>query len=159
MRADLSENLHRVYGNIDSWGETKNWRARTWTVCHHFRQMYFTQCTVCTCVWNILSKEEWGYLKLLSTMSPMNGKTSQSSQEHYEYLKCVSSVFNCRFSNVVALTGDYSCTNRALARHVGLVFMGCYLHQFNLAITEYMWEQEFVIENVKKLMGKRSSSI
>lgn len=70
-------------------------------------------------------EEKCGYRKILLAMSSMDDETSQSTQEHYEYLRFVLSVSDRRLSNVVASVGDKARKNRAFARLIGPVFIGC----------------------------------
>lgn len=75
-----------------------------------------------------------GYEMLLLVASPMDHNSSQSAQVHYEFLKFVLFVHNRRLSNIVALSGDNTSTNRAFKILIGSISICCYLHQFSSSI-------------------------
>lgn len=93
------------------------------------------------------SKAEKKYDKVLLGISPKADKTSQSAEEHFEFLTFVLSVFRRSMHNVVALINDNANTNRAFSWLIGSVLVGCHSPRFNLAVKD-------VIKNNKKLLTK-----
>lgn len=60
--------------------------------------------------------------------------------------------------NVVAVTGDTFCTNRAISRRIGQIFVGCYSHRFNLAVKDLFYNYKDIISKVQQVKWKLSFS-
>ncbi len=100
-----------------------------------------------------------GYRKVLLGFSPFEEETSQSAQEHYEYLEFVLSTFKKSFDNVAVLIGDNCNTKKALADKAGMLFVGCASHRFNLAMKYKLSAYQDLIQRVHELMKKLKNPI
>ncbi len=81
-----------------------------------------------------LSEDEIGYSKCLLAFSLFEEEDRQDAENHQEFVKFVLSVYNKSLENSVVLIGDNCSTNRRLANDVGISFIGCASHKFNLAV-------------------------
>lgn len=95
-----------------------------------------------------------GYRNVLLAMSPLENEDTQSTDEHYNFIEFVLSVFGKCWNNVVALCGDNCATNKALSRKAGCGFVGCGSHRFNLAVKDMLECHADLLSNIRGLMQK-----
>ena len=85
---------------------------------------------------------EKGYAVRLLTVSPLIDESNLSAKEHEEFMSFVPSIYGKPWDNVVCLVGDNVSTNKSLARRLGLPFVGCRSHRFNLAVKDVLQGDE-----------------
>lgn len=69
------------------------------------------------------------------------------------HFRCLAVYLQCKtFDNVVAITGDNTLTNKALARMLGPVFSGCHSHKYTLTMMDILLEHKPFIEVIHTAM-------
>ena len=94
------------------------------------------------------------YDKRLLTFSPMGDESSLDTNEHFQFLSFVLGIYHKSWTNVLCLIGDNVNTNKALSNRVGLAFIGCASHRFNLAMRDLLFQDEALIVKVTTIMKK-----
>lgn len=81
----------------------------------------------------LLSEISLGYCNFLLAFAPMYEEEKLTSEEHFEFLQFVLSVYASSTENVVASDEDNENTNLAFACRVEPTFAGNHNDRFNLA--------------------------
>lgn len=94
-----------------------------------------------------LSDHARSYEKFLLALSPMEHEEKWNANEIHESLQFVLGVFGKKVDIVVAVVGENLATNGSMSRRIGLTFIGCHSHRYNLAILEILAEHNHVMGN------------
>lgn len=86
----------------------------------------------------------------------MREELLQTAEEHVDSLDFVLGGFGRSRDNFAAIIGDNANTNRALVRKLGILFIGCYSHKFDLSIKKISLERDKVLKKRNVLVGKLS---
>lgn len=89
----------------------------------------------------------------------MKNEDSLDADEHYKFVDYTLRVKGKSFDNVIAISGDKTSTNKALAPNFGPIFVGCFSHLFNLAMNDILQGYDGLIKNIKALMKKLTVEI
>ncbi len=84
--------------------------------------------------------------------SSLENETTQSANAHLEYIGYVLELFNKSIENVVCLIGDNCSVNRSLAKRIGIGFIGCASHRWNLAMKDVTGSSDLSISKVEVIM-------
>ena len=68
-------------------------------------------------------------------------------------------IYNKKVEDVVALIGDNVAVNKSFARNLGIPFIGCASHRFNLAVKDILEDNQLIISKVQSIMRKLSYQI
>ena len=104
-------------------------------------------------------KSSTGYRTILAGFSPMGDGDSQNADAHITYIEFVLRLFGKWWDNVVAITGDNCATNVAIANKVGIPFVGCASHRFNLAVQDIITTHDDLMDKVNNLMRRLKYAI
>lgn len=100
------------------------------------------------------SKSAVQYDNTFLGLSPMENETTQNLKEQFEYLEFVLSMYGREMRNLADLVGDNNSTNRAFARMVGPIFVGCHSHRFNFGVNDILGGHSDVIQKVQALVRR-----
>ena len=84
--------------------------------------------------------------------SPFLNELSEDADTYISELKYVLGVFDRSFKNVLSLTADSCNTNKSIAKRLGLNFVRCASHRFDLAVKEFVAKEGRIIKKVNELM-------
>lgn len=87
------------------------------------------------------------------TFSPMEDESSMKARDYYDFMSFVLDVFNQRLCNVACIIGDNCSTNKALSKRASVPFIGCSIHQFNLTVQLFVYEEPH-LEKLNLFMSK-----
>ena len=95
-----------------------------------------------------------GYETYLLGFSPFLNELSEDADTYITFLKYVLGIFDKSFKNVLSLTADNCNTNKSIAKKLGLKFVGCASHRFDLALKEFIVKEERIIKKVNDVLKK-----
>jgi len=105
------------------------------------------------------AENERKYEKVLIGFSPLEDETNQTAHNHCDLIRFVLNVFGKSVSNVIALTGDNCNTNKAIANQLGVGFIGCASHRFNIFVKQMILQETNLIESIREIMKKLSDPL
>lgn len=82
----------------------------------------------------------------------LEDETSQTASTHRKAIDTVSEQFKKSAQNVVAIVGDNSATNNALANNLGVGYFGCASHRYNLTVKDMLQPHMEIIMRVHPIM-------
>jgi len=97
------------------------------------------------------AQEEKSKLTLLAIAPPFD-EENYDAASHKAFIRDVLGLFNKNFSNLIFMVGDNAPVNKSLADLLGVPFIGCASHRFNLACRHYLDPFETSITKINDLM-------
>jgi hypothetical protein len=97
------------------------------------------------------SKEGRNYQRFLS-ISPGMDETSFTAKDQADYIVDVVELLDRQKSEILFLVADNTNTNPATAEILGVPFIGCASHRFNLAVQRYLQKYDTVLNDINEMM-------
>ena len=91
---------------------------------------------------------------MLLAFSPFANEASQGASDHREFITFVLELYGKSVDNLVALVGDNCYTYRALSSSMGVGFVGCAGHRYNLAMKDLLHPHKKILDKVRDIMSK-----
>lgn len=102
--------------------------------------------------------ERNSYKTALLAFTPFEEESNLEATTHFELLQYVLGLFNKSFDNDLAVVGDNFSVNRCLAANLDCRFIGCWIHQFNLGVRDFIEsipsDVSHSIESIQEIMRK-----
>jgi hypothetical protein len=89
----------------------------------------------------------------LLSIAPPSDEESLSAESHKKFVIEVLEVYKKSVDDVKFLVGDNASVNKKLSDLLGVPFVGCASHRFNLACQKYLEPHEVVLKQINSLMG------
>lgn len=105
-------------------------------------------------VFAFLAKTLTGYKTVLLGFAPFDDERSLGCEQHMHLFKFFLSVFKKDIGNVAALFGDNVSVNKSVATNLGLRFVGCAIHRFNLAVKDVISKNGDLVPLIHSMMSK-----
>lgn len=78
----------------------------------------------------------------LLACGPMGDETSQSAEAFIDHLNFILTIYGKTIDNISFLVSDNTATNPAIARKIGVPFVGCMSHRLSLAVNAYLSDKK-----------------
>ena len=88
----------------------------------------------------------------LLAIAPPFDEENYDAASHKAFMGDVLGLFNKNFSNLIFLVGDNAPVNKSLADLLGVPFIGCASHRFNLACKHYLDPFESALSKINDIM-------
>ena len=88
----------------------------------------------------------------LLAFTPLNDETDLSAESQSALIFDTLELDGKDVSNVICLFGDNRNTNKSVANKLGVPFIGCASHRFNLAVNSYLYDFEGVLDKVSFIL-------
>jgi hypothetical protein len=85
-------------------------------------------------------------------MAPPFDEENYDAPSHKSFIVDVLDLFKKNTENVLFLVGDNAPVNTRLSDLLGIPFIGCASHRFNLACKRYLMPYEETLQNINTLM-------
>ena len=93
----------------------------------------------------------------LLAIAPLLDEESMSASAHKDFLEAVLSFYNTATANIIFITGDNCSINTCFADLLNIPFIGCASHRLNLAVQQFLSNNDSAIEKVHAVMKKLRS--
>lgn len=98
------------------------------------------------------SKVLAGYNKLLLRTASIREEITRKAEKHIEFLYFALGEYDKNRSNLAPIIVGSVNTNRAFDRKVGLVFVACNLHKFNITVKDLFLDFGDIVKRFVDLM-------
>ena len=78
------------------------------------------------------------YQEVLLACAPLLDEQKQDATSHVEFLTETLRLYKKDWSNVVCVVADHASVNPKICKLVGVPFVGCTAHRFNLVVRDYI---------------------
>jgi hypothetical protein len=95
---------------------------------------------------------ECGAFTILLGINELDDPTNQNAANHVDYIKKLLEKVGKDSKCIDFLVGDNTNLNPAIARNLGVPFIGCYSHKLNLAVKAYQDGYSVIIRKVEEVM-------
>jgi hypothetical protein len=89
---------------------------------------------------------------ILLAIAPPFDEENYDAPSHKSFIVDVLDLFEKKTENVLFLVGDNAPVNKSLSDLLGIPFIGCASHRFNLACKRYLIPYEETLQNINTLM-------
>lgn len=138
----------------------KHYESSIRTLRNYHKGKDHSECTQCRCFASSLARSMKRLETVCPALSSMKDETSQSTNEHSEFLNFGLHVFKGSVSDVTALIGDNcSTTNRSVATELNESLIGRASHRSRLSVWEASAKEENLISKVRDLIVKLRISL
>ena len=100
-----------------------------------------------------LSPEDDCYKPLIA-MSPLLDGENMDADSHIAFIEATLAVYGSSLSAIQVLIADNAPTNISIAKKIGVPFIGCASHRFNLAVEQYLVNFKPLLDKVRFVMKK-----
>ena len=84
-----------------------------------------------------------------------------TAADQVHHISKTLALYGKTYDNIVCLAGDNCSVNQRIAKHLGVLLLGCGSHKFNLAVKSWMADKPTFINIVARLsiLMKKASTL